>query len=119
MKSPLGSIPVGAIHSFELLKDDGIFGVYRKIHRDGSNRVSFVIARLPSIRAYTEPPASVLSEFNGESEALRTFGRWKAQSIARKRKRSKNDAQREFDLGPFKTKQQVRLDALSRQLRGG
>ena len=113
---PIGSIPVGVIHSFELLKDDGIFGVYRKVYRDGSGRVSYMIAHLPPIEAYTEPPASALLEFSDESEALHTFTRWKedpllAQPIGRKREQPKNDAQREFDLGPFKTKQQLQLMA--------
>jgi hypothetical protein len=112
MKTPLGSIPVGVVHSFELLKDDGICGVYRKVYQDDSGRVTNVIAQLPPVTAYTEPPGSVLTEFADESEALRTFSRWKedpllAQPIGRKKEQPRDPAQREFGFGPFKTKQQL------------
>ena len=89
---PLGSIPVGVVHSFELLTNDEFFGVYRKSYQDGSGRITYVIAHLPPIIAYTEPPASVLVEFINKSEAICTFNRWKedpllAQPIGRVRDR--------------------------------
>src|SRR6516165_10341332 len=100
---PIGSIPVGVVHSFELLTNDEFFGVYRKSYQDGSGRITYVIAHLPPIIAYTEPPASVLVEFINKSEAICTFNRWKedpllAQPISRKKKLAPDSAQRELDL---------------------
>jgi hypothetical protein len=124
MKSPLGSISVGAVHAFDLLRDDGHCGVYRKTYRDGTGRVSYVIAYLPPLKAYTEPPASALMEFAQESEALRAFARWKedrllTQRVRGKKKRQQDSAQCELALGPFKNKAQLELDALRRRLGGG
>ena len=55
MNSPISLIPVGVIHAFELLKDDGVFGVYRKVYRDDTGRVSYMIARQPSLRTPADP----------------------------------------------------------------
>jgi hypothetical protein len=121
MKPPIGLIPVGATHSFELLEGDGSFAVYRKTYKYG--RVTYIIVHLPPVQAYTEPPASALVEFSNESEALRTFLRWKedpllAQPIGRKKEQPRDPAQCEFDLGPYKTKQQLQFDSLRRHLGG-
>lgn len=76
MNSPISLIPVDVIHEFELLKDDGVFGVYRKVYRDDTGRVSYVIARQPSLKTPTEPPASVLKEYEDETGVLLAFEHW-------------------------------------------
>ena len=58
MNSPISLIPVGVIPAFELLKDDGVFGVYRKVYRDDTGRVSYMIARQPSPRTPADPLVS-------------------------------------------------------------
>ena len=55
MNSPISLIPVDVIHEFELLKDDGVFGVHRKVYRDDTGRVSYMIARQPSLRTPADP----------------------------------------------------------------
>ena len=89
MNSPISLIPVGVIHAFELLKDDGVFGVYRKVYRDDIGRVSYMIARQPSLRTPADPPASVLKEYEDETAALLAFEQWSRLALpprpARKR----------------------------------
>jgi hypothetical protein len=80
MNSPISLIPVGVIRAFELLKDDGVFGVYRKVYRDDTGRVSYMIVRQPSLKTPTEPPASVLKEYEDETGVLLAFEHW-SQSV--------------------------------------
>jgi hypothetical protein len=94
---------VGTVHEFKLLKAAGSFGVYKKNYRDGSGRTSYVVARLPSIRAWDEPPASALMEFQSESEALETFEKWRRDPLSvsvqpRRKKRLPDPAQTELKL---------------------
>jgi hypothetical protein len=90
MNSPINLIPVDVIHEFELLKDDGVFGVYRKVYRDDTGRVSYMIARQPSLKTPTEPPASVLKEYEDETGVLLVFEHWSQlvlpPRLARKRR---------------------------------
>lgn len=107
MNSPISLIPVDVIHEFEPLKDDGVFDVYRKVYRDDTGRVSYVIARQPSLKTPTEPPASVLKEY------LLAFEHWSQLVLpprpARKRQTrspykpapANEPRQEEFDLGPI------------------
>ena len=113
MNSPNSLIPVGVIRAFELLKDDGVFGVYRKVYRDDTGRVSYMIARQSSLKTPTEPPASVLKEYEDETAALLAFEHWSQLVLpprpARKRQTrppyksapANEPRQEEFDLGPI------------------
>jgi hypothetical protein len=75
-------ISVGVPHTFELLEDDGRFGVFRKVYKDDSGRISYIIARTPLLKAHEEPPSSVLAEFDTEAEALRVFARTPGNVLA-------------------------------------
>ena len=76
MNSSISLIPVDVIHEFELLKDDGVFGVYRKVYRDDTCRVSYMIARQPSLKTPAESPASVLKEYEDETGVSLAFEHW-------------------------------------------
>ena len=76
MNSSISLIPVDVIHEFELLKDDGVFGVYRKVYRDDTGRVSYMIARQPSLKTPAESPASVLKEYEDETGVSLAFEHW-------------------------------------------
>ena len=79
------------MHGFELLESDRGYGVYRKTYRDGSERVTFIIAALPSVRAYTAPPASALAEYPNEGDALAAFECGERDpSVMQPRKKGKN-----------------------------
>jgi hypothetical protein len=113
-------IPVGVVYDFKLLMGDSGVGVYRKQYR---GRTSFIIAPIPPVRAYSEPPTSVLREFATEAEAIQTFIRWKqdrlaSQPISRKKKQAPDPAQSELALGSFKTKEQIESEARARRLGG-
>jgi hypothetical protein len=115
---PLGSIPIGAANSFELLEGDESFAVYRKIYKDG--RVTYIIAHLPPVQAYTEPPASALVEFSNESDAVRTFSRWKEDPLViqlapRHKKQAPDPRQNEFDLGRLESKGEIEFRSVLRQ----
>jgi hypothetical protein len=73
------TILVGILCLFECLKSDGRYGVFRKTRKSGTRPTTYVIAPVPSIRAYDEPPSSVLREFETEAEALRVFARWQEE----------------------------------------
>ena len=47
--------------------------MYRKVYRDDTGRVSYMIARQPSLRTPADPPASVLKEYEDETAALLAF----------------------------------------------
>jgi hypothetical protein len=122
---PLGSIPIGNVHKFEHVVGNGSFAVYRKVYQDDSGRSTYVIARIPSIKAYTEPPSSVLEEFADQASALEKFMSWvqdpvQTQPLSPWEKRHPDDsAQKEFDLGPLQTKAEVLQEALRHQLARG
>jgi hypothetical protein len=102
-------IRVGVPHAFEPVKDDGRFGVFRKVYKDGSDRVGYIIAPVPSLKAHDEPPSSVLAEFASEAEAIDTLARWHrdpllTQPARRKKKQASNPAQGELALGDVKTR---------------
>jgi hypothetical protein len=113
------SIQIGTIHSFRCLASWDSFAVYAKGYKDGSNRLTYIIARVPPLSAYTMPPASVLAEYDNEAAALAAFEQWKLDSLAScpTRKKQRNDpTQGEFVLGPFKAKAELQFDSLRRQL---
>jgi hypothetical protein len=124
METSIGIIPLGQFHLFELLKDDGQFGVYKKFYQDGSGRVTYIIAEVPSQEARRNPPSSVLKEFHTEAEALQRFACWKADPFQvrpigrRKQQRQHDPDQVEFALGPYQSKQQLRLDTNQTAIRG-
>jgi hypothetical protein len=110
-------IHIGIPCTYRQVQSQDPFAVYCKIYRDGTNRLAYIIARQPPIRAYTMPPASVLAEFNSETEALKALQRWKLDPIppdpvrrpknpgairrskpGRSRRKAKSPFQGEFDL---------------------
>jgi hypothetical protein len=96
---PVDLIPVGTVHSFELLKDGDQFAVYKKSYQNGTGKISYIIARIPSLRAYSQPPASALMEFGDKSLALATFERWKQDPLLVSPKR----ARKKLSLDPAQT----------------
>jgi hypothetical protein len=113
-------ISIGTACTYRHLESHGAFAVYCKIYQDGTNRLTYIIARQPPVQTYTMPPASVLEEFNTEAEALEAFQRWKLDPIppdpvrrpknpcalrrskpgrSRSRRKGKSPFQGEFDLG--------------------
>jgi hypothetical protein len=114
------SIPVGHACAYKFLKGNGGVGVWQKAYQDGTRRVAYIIASVPSVLAYNEPPSSVLAEFAAEGDAIKTLSRWAAdplpaQPIRQKAEQPIDPAQGELGLGPFKTKGQVQFDSLRRQ----
>jgi hypothetical protein len=105
------TIPVGVVHSFEPLMRAGGYGVWRKTYQGASGRVTYIIARVPPVKAYSEPPSSALTEFSEESEALSALTRWRQESLSRQRIRRKKEQpdQSQFELGlePYKSKKLV------------
>jgi hypothetical protein len=114
------SIPIGPACTYRHVESYEPFAVYCRIYKDGSNRLTYIIARKPPVQAYTMPSASALEEFNTESEALETFRRWKLDLIppnpvrrsknpcairrskpsrSRSRRKGKTPFQGELDLG--------------------
>jgi hypothetical protein len=120
MKLLTSIIAIGILHRFELLGADKRFGVFRKLHRDGSGRVTYLVAPLPPVKSPTEPepPSSVLKEFQTEAEALWWFKRWKSDPLQtrpierRKQRRQYDPNQAEFALGPYRSKQQLNSSKL-------
>jgi hypothetical protein len=113
------TIQIGTIHSFRRIASWNSFSVYAKGYKDGSNRLTYIIAREPPVSAYTMPPASVLAEYDNEAAALAAFEWWKMDPLApcpTRKKRRDDLAQREFDLGPFKTRAELQFDSLRRRL---
>ena len=114
---PLEFILVGIVHLFKLVMADGGFGVYRKLYRDGSDRVTYLIALVPSLKTPNKPPSSVLTEFTSEAEAIGALARWRqdpslTQPARHKKKKQASDpAQTEFPLGPYKTREQLEFEA--------
>jgi hypothetical protein len=119
---PLGSIPVGTVHRFEHVIGNGTYAVYRKAYQDGSGRLAYLIAPIPSILAYTEPPSSVLEEFADQASAIEKFTRLvqdslSSQPLSRWKKRHSDDpSQNELDLGLLQTKEEVLVEAFRRQM---
>ena len=122
---PFEIIAVGIVHLFALLQRRGGYGLFRKAYKDGTDRISYIIALVPPIQARGAPPSSVLAEFASEAEALRVFARWKADPLLtkparRKKKRLPDTRQIELPLGAdaHKTKAQLEFEALHRNSGG-
>ena len=115
----MNSIPVGTIHRFEHLESRRNYAVYRKVYLDGSDRVTYVIAQIPAIMAYTQPPSSVLEEFPDKASAVGRFAKWTQDPLkvhSWRKTRSHDPAKSELDLGPLQTKDEVLRETLRRQL---
>jgi hypothetical protein len=105
-----GAIPVGSVRGYLLVTGYGDYAVYCKFREDGSGRVTYIIARRPSAKAYTEPPSSVLEEFTDRELAILRLGKWAAHKPtagpvpAKKQRRCYWLGQTELDLGPLEIK---------------